>query len=128
MIREFTLEQGLDELGFEEEFTNDSFLILPDAHTEHLDADGLPAVGTQIMPGMIMIAKFGTTKSYARSKLPSDLEQWSHSKQELIEKYKHMFYDACLYAPPGVTGKVVAAWLEPCNARSRAVVRIQLDH
>lgn len=128
MIKEYILDGGLDELGNEEEFTHDAELILPWSAVEHLDHRGLPRIGTRIEPGMIIIGKFGARAHYARSKLPHDLERWSHTQEEMIAKYKHMFYDASLYASEGAQGIVTATSLERLNGRHRAIVCIKIEN
>lgn len=122
---EYHLDQGYDQQGGLEDFTRDAFLILPQTATSHLDENGLPPVGTSVRPGIILIAKFGATKSYRREDLPKDLELWSQDKETLRRKYKHMFYDACLYVPEGVHGRVTEAFIEIRGTLKRAVVRLE---
>ena len=127
MIIEYSLEQEFDLRGCLEEFTNDAYLTLPSASTGHLDEDGLPSVGRDVFPGMLLIGRFGTTASYREGGLPNDLERWSEDEESLIKRHGHMFYDRSFYVPAGVYGKVKEAYLEEIEGgRKRAVVRIDV--
>jgi|GEM_PF-5154849 len=125
MIIEFCLEQKLDHQGNPENFTRDTYPFLPSGIAEHLDENGLPKVGEKVQPGMLLIAKFGATKSYRRDAMPSDIERWLTAEETLIDKYKHMFYDASFYVPAGVYGRVTEAFTEQKGQFKRVVVRVE---
>jgi len=69
------VSQGFDETGEREEFTWEMFPLIGSADTEYLDEDGRPKVGTQIHEGMIVVGKWGKTKSWDERNLPTSLER-----------------------------------------------------
>ena len=124
-IRTFRLAQEKDEQGNPEEFTSDSFLVLASSKTAHLQSNGLPRKGTRISPGMVLVGKFGAKSTYSKDRLPSDLETLTMTEEELISKYGHMLYDACLYAPDDVDGIVREAYFIEEDGRQIAIVEIE---
>jgi DNA-directed RNA polymerase beta subunit len=74
MTKKITVIADKDELGEPEEFTWDLFPVVDSKATLHLDANGLPKVGTRTTPGMILVGKIGKTRSFDRSRQPSALE------------------------------------------------------
>ena len=76
---------------------------------------------------MVLICKIGATKSYCREALTYDLDFGGMEDREiLINKHKHMLYDASFYVPEGVNGRVVNACFKPHGQFQRAVVRVEL--
>jgi hypothetical protein len=124
-IKQYRSVQGTDELGNPEEFTSDGYLVLEHCKLAHLQNNGLPTVGTKIVPGMVLIAKFGATKSYSREKLPNDLESLTTEEEKLIQKYAGMFYDASVYAPECTRGRVSKAYFTEEGGKNVAVVEIE---
>lgn len=125
---EYTITQGIDSRGHPEEFTNDAYLTLPESSTSHLGDDGLPAIGSSVSPGLLLIGRFGTTASYRKEDLPGDLEAWSEDEATMISRYGHMFYDASLYVPDGIFGTVRSAYFEKLpDGRLKAVVRVEVS-
>lgn len=125
-VREFRLKQERDRLGNLEEFTSDSYLIVESTKTVHLNHNGLPQIGTIVIPGMCLIAKYGATEAYEKARTPTDLESLTKDESFLIEKYGGMFYDASLYVPSGVYGVVErSGFLEHGETRT-AVVEVRL--
>ncbi len=124
-IKQYRSVQGTDELGNPEEFTSDGYLVLEHSKLAHLQSNGLPAVGTMIVPGMVLIAKFGATTAYGREKLPNDLESLTTEEEKLIQKYAGMFYDASVYAPECTRGRVSKAYFTEEKGKSVAVVEIE---
>jgi DNA-directed RNA polymerase beta subunit len=122
------LRQERDQRGELEEFTNDLFLVVTDEHlkTAHLHDDGLPQIGTRVVPGMLLVGKLGTTTRFSPDRLPNDLETLTMKESSLIQKYGDMFYDASLYVPQHVCGVVMHAYFEAVGRHLKmAVVEIQ---
>src|SRR5262245_54651714 len=90
--------QGLDERGEPEEFTFDLFPTIDSEQTLHLDESGLPKIGTEIKEGMILVGKGGASKDFSRDRLPTALEYHALSREELMEKYGHLWRITCHYA------------------------------
>jgi len=125
-VKRFTLTQELDEQGRLEEFCSDAGYILKRETTRHLQDNGLPKIGTYVQPGICLIAKFGATSSYSKSRMPSEMESLASDEDELIERYGHMFYDGSLYVPDGVFGVVTNADFSLNEAgRKLAIVEIE---
>jgi DNA-directed RNA polymerase beta subunit len=125
VLREFRLAQQLDKVGDLEEFTSDSSLIVERCRTVHLNDDGLPKVGADVYPGMCLIAKFGATESFDKSKLPNDMESLATDEVTLICKYGYMFYDASLYVPEGLYGLVEHAEFLENDGMLTAIVHVR---
>ncbi|REK07885.1 MAG: hypothetical protein DWQ37_21000 [Planctomycetota bacterium] len=121
------LKQELDEQGNLEEFTNDVNEITDSDTLEHLDADGLPATGTHVSEGMLLVAKIGATKAYSKARLPNVLERATLAEQEVVRRIRALIYDRSLYVPQGVAGVVKSAYFEQEGDRRVAVVHLELD-
>jgi len=118
---------GTDELGEPEEFTWDLFPAVDPQQTTHLNTDGLPKVGTLILPGMIIVGKIGKTRNYDASHQPTALEIHGLPFDELGSRYGSMWKDSSLYADSQTTGVVKEAYLEDCGGKKRAVVILERD-
>jgi len=126
--RVFTLKQNADKGGNLEEFTSDPYLIVKQITTAHLNHDGLPKPGTEVCPGMCLIAKFGTTASFDKQRIPDDMESLTTDEDELIARYSHMFYDASLYIPAGVFGIVDrAGFVDNQDGTQTAIVHVRIQ-
>ena len=123
-IYEFSLDQELDRQGNPERFTNDGHLLLPHSATSHLQENGMPPVGLEMQPDMILICKIGATEFHRPDALPGDLEIHASDEQALIKKYSHLFYDASFYTPEYAHGTVISARMEKSGSFQRAVVRL----
>jgi DNA-directed RNA polymerase beta subunit len=120
------LSQELDETGVPEEFSWDLFPLVKIDQTSHLDRQGLPKLGTNILPGMIVIGKIARTHEYNRRTPPSSLEIHGMSFEELKEKYGMMWVDRSYYADQATCGVVKRAEFERLpNDLLRAVVEIE---
>jgi DNA-directed RNA polymerase beta subunit len=122
---QFRSVQQRDELGNPEEFTSDGGYVVEAARLAHIQDDGLPRIGTPVVSGTLLIAKFGATKAYRRENLPNDLELLTSSERALIEKYQRMFYDASVYAPAGTVGRVANAYFTHADGQTVAVVEVE---
>jgi DNA-directed RNA polymerase beta subunit len=111
-----------DSTGDLEEFTWDLFPVVPAELTVHLNSDGLPKVGTQIRPGMIVVGKIGKSPTFDRDCQPTPGEaNWS-SFEEMRDKYAHQWYNASFYATSETVGTVTEAYLSGDGETQRAVV------
>ena len=127
MNKKLEVVAGTDELGEAEEFTWDLFPVVGPQQTTHLNTDGLPKVGTPIVPGMIVVGKIGKTRNYDASHQPTALEIHGLPFDELRSRYGSMWKDSSLYADPQTTGIVKDAYLEDCCGKMRAVVVLEAD-
>jgi DNA-directed RNA polymerase beta subunit len=125
MKKKIIVSQNLDELGDPEEFTSDLFPNIDSDETEHLDENGLPKVGTMIIEGTIIVGKHGQSIHFDRSKLPSSLELHTWTRNELNQKYGHLWKVTPLYADSSQTGLVTAAYIEEKDGKVQAVVEIE---
>ena len=126
VIREFKVEVSRDELGKFEETTWDLFPLLEPELTKHLDEDGLPKTGTLLKPGMVLVGKIGKTEAYLVDRKPTDLEIHDLSFGDLREQFGHLWKDASVRMPNGVTGNVVASEILNTSDGKRFAV-IQVD-
>jgi len=101
--------QRLDDTGRPEEFTWDLFPIIDASLTTHLRSDGLPAVGTHITPGMIVVGKIGRSATFDAARQPTPLEIHGLAAGELRSRYGHMWRDTSYYAAPEEEGVVLRA-------------------
>ena len=119
--------QGIDETGQPEEFTFDLIPVIDDARTVHLDGNGLPRLGSRILPGMILVGKIGRTQSYDPEKQPNALELHGLSFDELHAKYGQMWRDASVYATDETSGIVTKAVLIEEAGQKKAVVEVRRE-
>jgi DNA-directed RNA polymerase beta subunit len=127
MKQKLEVVAGRDELGEAEEFTWDLFPLVDPRQTTHLNTDGLPKVGTHIVPGMIVVGKIGKTRNYDAAQQPTALEIHGLSLDELRSRYGSMWKDSSLYADSQTTGIVTEAHLEDCGGAKRAIVVLEGD-
>lgn len=111
-----------DATGELEEFTWDLFPVVPAELTLHLDSDGLPKVGTEIRPGMILVGKIGKNSTYNPDWQPTPSEANWMSFEELRDKYGHQWRNTSFYASSEMVGTVTAAYLSGDGESQRAVV------
>jgi DNA-directed RNA polymerase beta subunit len=122
MSKRIELATGPDELGETEEFTWDLFPVVDPEKTTHLNANGLPKVGTRIVPGIIIVGKIGKSRDYDSSRQPTSLEIQGLPFDELRSRYGGMWKDSSLYADSQTSGIVKEAYLESHQGSQRAVV------
>lgn len=91
----------------------------------HLQEDGLPALGTFIKPGMIVVAKIGKSATYDKKTGPTALEIHGRGVGFVRRKYGHMWINRSVYAAPGESGRVSAAYFINKNDYSVAIVEIE---
>lgn len=127
MSKRVEVVAGIDELGEVQEFTWDLFPTVDAQLTTHLNTNGLPKVGTRIVPGMIVVGKIGKTRNYDASKQPTALEIHGLSIEELRSRYGNMWRDSSLYADVQTTGVVREAYLEDDGSQRRAVVVLEQE-
>lgn len=106
-VVQFTRE--LDELGAFVEMSWDLFPLVDADRTSHLSQDGLPKVGTRILPGMILIGAIGKSRSFDPNRQPSALEIHGLAFDEIRRYYGDMWVDASVYADANSTGVVKEA-------------------
>ena len=124
----FELQLGTDDYGDPEEFSWDLFPVVDSRRTLHLDQDGLPKLGTKIVPGMIIIGKIGKAKDYDPEHQPSALEIHGLEPEDLRRKYGHMWRDSSLYADEDAIGIVNRAFLEKTsNGAIKAIVELTVE-
>lgn len=111
-----------DSAGDLEEFTWDLFPVLPAEVTLHLDSNGLPKLGTEIRPGMIVVGKIGRSPTYDSNCQPTSIEANGLSFDELHAKYAHQWRNTSFYATPETVGTVTEAYLSGAGETQRAVV------
>lgn len=111
-----------DSTGDLEEFTWDLFPVVPAEFTRHLDSDGLPKVGTEIKPGMIVVGKIGKSSTFNRECQPTPGEANWLSFEELRDKYGHQWCNSSYYATSETVGTVTEAYLSGDGETQRAVV------
>ena len=121
------VRQSADETGELEEFTWDLFPLVDASETLHLDRSGLPKVGSQIKPGMILVGKIAKTRFYDPDRQPNCLEIHGLEFQTLRSTYGHMWQNTSLYADEARSGVVKDAFLECQNGSTVAVVQIEKD-
>ena len=119
------VSQGVDATGEREEFTWDMFPLVDSADTAHLNDQGLPKVGTQIHEGMIIVGKWGKTKSYDERNLPTSLELHGLTRAQLIARFGHFWKETSLRADASMVGVVASATLEQDGEGFRAVVEVK---
>jgi hypothetical protein len=73
-LMRIVVEAQLDEQGDLEEFSWDLFPLISARQTLHLRRDGLPHVGTVLVPGMIIVGKIGKSKNCEPHRRPTALE------------------------------------------------------
>ena len=56
-------------------------------HTMHLNADGLPKIGTEIRPGMILVGKIGKSSTFNPDRQPTPGEANWLNFEEMQAKY-----------------------------------------
>ena len=127
MSKKVEVVATMDELGEMEEFAWDLFPVVDPQKTTHLDTNGLPKIGTRIVPGMIVVGKIGKTRHYNASKQPTSLEIHGLSFEELHSQYGSMWNDSSLYADSQTTGVVKEAYFEDYGGKRRAVVLLEDD-
>ena len=121
----FRCPQRLDEMGVLEEYTNDlADFVTPDI--AHLDSDGLPRIGAEIRPGMILIGKIGGKKVDDHAKTMNELERLCASRDELRTYWQKRGYDGSLYAPGECVGNVVAAYFD-VDADGNKVAVVEME-
>jgi DNA-directed RNA polymerase beta subunit len=125
MSKRIEVMADTDELGELEEFTFDLFPVVDPAATVHLGTNGLPPIGTRILPGMVVVGKIGKTRSYDPSQQPTELETHGLPFDELRSRYGHMWRDSSLYADSKTTGVVKQASIEVVKGRQVAVIVIE---
>jgi hypothetical protein len=115
----FKCPQQIDEMGEPESFTKDLFYVANVANAKdlsHLTVHGLPELGTEIRPGMILIGKLGAKKEYGTLRKMTDLEYYvlceGEKYDELRAYWRQRIYDGSIYAPSRCAGTVVAAYFE----------------
>jgi DNA-directed RNA polymerase beta subunit len=111
-----------DSSGDLEEFTWDLFPVVPADLTTHLDADGLPKIGTEIKPGMIVVGKIGKSSTFDPGCQPMLGEANWLSFEEMRDKYGHQWRNTSFYATPETVGTVTEAYLTGDGESQRAVV------
>lgn len=115
---------GTDELGEPEEFTWDLIPVVDPRATAHLEANGLPKLGTRLVPGMIVVGKIGKTRRYDPSRQPTALELHGLSFDELRSRFGEMWKDSSLYADQNTSGVVTEATIKTVKGNEVAVVLI----
>lgn len=122
MSKSVEVVAGTDAFGEMEEFTWDLFPVVDPQKTTHLNTDGLPKVGSHVVPGMILIGKIGKTQHYDPARQPTSLEIQGLSFDELRSRYGNMWRDSSLYADARTSGIVKKAYIENHQGKQRAVV------
>jgi DNA-directed RNA polymerase beta subunit len=121
------VQQSTDETGELEEFTWDLFPLVDASETTHLDESGLPKVGAQIKPGMLVVGKIAKTRSYNPERQPTALEIHGLDFQTLGSAYGQMWQNTSLYADEATSGVVREAFFECRDGCTVAVVQIEKD-
>ena len=118
------VKQGVGEKGQPSLFTWDLVCLVTSEHTKHLDANGLPKVGTLVKEGMLLIGRRGNSKEFDESKEPSCLELNGLSQEALIRKYSHLYQNLSVYAEHKHCGVVLEARLltNPDGSQKAVVV------
>jgi DNA-directed RNA polymerase beta subunit len=101
-----TCPQHRDETGDFEEFTRDLADVV-DTDYSHLDANGLPMIGTFLAPGMLIVGKIGLRKAAIASEPLTELERSCLSDTDRAEYWRSRIYDGSLYASSQNFGRVV---------------------
>jgi DNA-directed RNA polymerase beta subunit len=125
MMKRIEVVAETDELGEAEEITADLFPLVDPTTTLHLHANGLPKIGTRIVPGMILVGKIGKSRDYDPSRQPTALEIHGLSFPELRSRFGGMWRDSSLYADIGTTGIVMQTSIGMVHGRRVAVVLIE---
>jgi hypothetical protein len=118
------VEQGIDEQGGPEEFTSEVDLLVGSRNVAHLEQNGLPRVGTLLKPGMIAVAKWGRSRAYDRSLIPTGVEEQYYTPQELVDKFGYLFINSSRYVNQGEEGRVVGARFEGKEPHLVAIVEL----
>ena len=127
-IRSFEFEIKTDELGEFEETSWDLSPKVSPHETMHLDQNGLPKIGVQLEPGMILFGRIGKAKAYATDRKPTDLEIHSLSFTDLNEQFGHLWTDSAERVPLDVHGTVIESEIElRPDGKKVAVVRVNLQ-
>jgi DNA-directed RNA polymerase subunit beta len=116
---------GIDAKGDPDEFTWDLFPLVPSEDTLHLQENGLPKVGTNIRPGMIIVGAIGKTEEFDPGNLPNAVEIQYFGRDHVKEKYGHMWLNKSRYADDIHAGVVKFSRIESRAGREVAVVGIQ---
>ncbi|MFL5244164.1 MAG: hypothetical protein ACJ8FY_18830 [Gemmataceae bacterium] len=95
-----------------EEFTSDLTDLMNIDQVSHLSSHGLAKVGTEVLPGMLLIGKIGRKKVRAGIRDMNKVELLIASPDERRNYFKERAYDASVYAPGNCYGKVAAAYFE----------------
>jgi DNA-directed RNA polymerase beta subunit len=106
------VEAQIDELGELEEFTWDLVFLVDPNKTLHLEGEGLPKIGTKIMPGMVVVGKVGKSALYSNYKRPQSAEFQLYSDDQLTEKYGKYWRDGSLYADSSMVGYVTQSYMK----------------
>jgi hypothetical protein len=118
------VEQEVDATGELEEYSWDLFPIMDSNETLHLQASGLPKLGTWTAPGMIIVGKIGKTRFFDPAHQPTALEIHGLDREELATKYGRMWNNKSLYADDKIFGLVEEAYFLSKNGRQVAIVRL----
>ncbi len=108
-IRIFEIAIRRDELGEFEELSWDLVPLVDPKETLHLEPNGLPAVGTSVVPGMVLVGKIGKSKSYPTSRKPTSLELNALSFDNLRRQFGGLWVDRAFRVPEGCFGEVAEA-------------------
>jgi DNA-directed RNA polymerase beta subunit len=92
----------------------------------HLQDSGIPKVGVEIKPGMIIVGKIGKTKYFDARRQPNALEIHGLTFEELRDRFGRMWRDNSFYAAPEICGKVINARVECVEGKLRAIVELTL--
>lgn len=95
--------QERDENGDPEEFTTDLCDLVDVDNLSYLSSDGLPQIGTRVVPGMLLVGKLGAKKCDERS-IWNELQLLTANPQELQNYWRSRIYDGSLYAPWAALG------------------------
>ena len=119
------VDQECDETGDLEELSWDLFPLVRSAETAHLEDSGVPKVGVQIKPGMIIVGKIGKTKDFDARRKPTALEIHGLPFEELRNRFGKMWQDKSIYATPEICGTVTSARVEKIEGRLKAIVEMR---
>jgi hypothetical protein len=112
-------------MGFPEEFTNDLTDLAEIDDVSYLWSNGLAKVGTVVRPGMLLIGKIGRKKVEAHAKDMNEFEMLIATPGERRDYWKQRAYDASVYAPSDLCGKVVAAYFQ-VDGRPRSFAQFEI--
>ena len=119
------IKQGIDEQGWPEEFTDRFPSSIGLYHSlDHLDANGLPKMGSVILEGMVLVGKMGAGAGYDKQNLPRECDFIIYSLDEINRKYPNYFINQSVLATLETEGRVVESRFEPIGNRLCAVVEL----